>query len=133
MEIQWKRLGNNLSFSSAYHPQNNGQTNHFNRTLGNLLGCLTKEYGLTWDLVLHQAEFSYNDRINRTMCKRSFEIVYGIHPRGLRELRNLDGQVPNSSYAKYFSQSMKEVHEQVKQSLIDNTKKIKYKANFKKR
>ena len=74
-----------------------------NGTPGNLLRGLIKEYSLTWDLVLHQVEFSYNDSINRTMRKSPFEIVYGIHPRDANELRNLDGQVPNNGYAKDFS------------------------------
>lgn len=41
----WKRLGTNLSFGSAYHPQIDGQTKVVNRSLGNMLRCLTKEYG----------------------------------------------------------------------------------------
>jgi len=38
----WKKLGTNLSFSSAYHPQTDGQTEVVNRSLGNLLRCLTR-------------------------------------------------------------------------------------------
>lgn len=44
-KILWKRLGTNLSFVSAYHPQTDGQTEVVNRSLGNILRCLTKEYG----------------------------------------------------------------------------------------
>ena len=45
----WKMLGTNLSFSSAYHPQLDGQTEVVNRSLGNLLRCLTKKHGQSWD------------------------------------------------------------------------------------
>lgn len=41
----WSRLGTNLSFGSTYHPKTDGQTKVVNRVLGNLLRCLTKEYG----------------------------------------------------------------------------------------
>ena len=43
----WKKLGTNLSFSSAYHPKTYGQTKVVNKSLGNLLKCLTKP----WDSV----------------------------------------------------------------------------------
>ena len=39
----WKKLGTNLSFSSAYHPQTNGQTEVVNRSLVNILRILVYE------------------------------------------------------------------------------------------
>eukprot|EP01018_Ginkgo_biloba_P007602 Gb_17033 [translate_table: standard] len=36
----WKRLGTDLKFNSAYHPQTDGQTEVINRSLGNLLRSL---------------------------------------------------------------------------------------------
>lgn len=48
----WQKLGTNLSFGSSYHPQIHGKTEVVNRSLGNQLRCLTKEYGQTWDQVL---------------------------------------------------------------------------------
>ena len=41
----WKRLGTKISFGSTYDPQIDGQTEVVNQTLGNLLRCITKEYG----------------------------------------------------------------------------------------
>ena len=36
----WKKLGTNLSFSSTYHPQTDGQTEVVNMSLGNILRSL---------------------------------------------------------------------------------------------
>ncbi|KAD7117354.1 hypothetical protein E3N88_04622 [Mikania micrantha] len=51
----WKRLGSRLSFSSAHHPQSDGQTEVTNRSLGNLLRSLVGDNPKQWDLVLPQA------------------------------------------------------------------------------
>lgn len=104
-----------------------------NRSLGNLLRCLTKEYGQTWDQVLAQSEYAYNDTINRTTGKSTFEVVYGVHLRGIFELRDLGGATIKSGYAEDFSQSMKEVHESVRQALKENTSKTKQKVDEKRR
>jgi hypothetical protein len=60
----WKKLGTNLSFSSTYHPQKNGQTKVVNQSLGNLLRSLVSEHHSQWDQILPQAEFSYNESLN---------------------------------------------------------------------
>ena len=85
----WNKLGTKLSFSSAYHPQIDGQTEVVNRSLGNLLRSLLGEHPKQWHQVLAQAKFSYNDSPNRSITQSPFHLVYGMHPRGVCELRNL--------------------------------------------
>jgi hypothetical protein len=45
----WKNLGIDLSFSLAYHPQIDGQTEVLNKSLGNLLRSLVTEHHNQWD------------------------------------------------------------------------------------
>jgi hypothetical protein len=75
-------------FSSTYHPHMDGKTEVVNRSLGDLLRRLVTEHHNSWDNVLPQAEFAYNDSVNRSTGKIPFEIVYGRQPRGVSEMRD---------------------------------------------
>lgn len=110
-------MGTKLSFSSSYHPQLDGQIEVVNHSLGNLLICLTRQHGQTWDLVLGQEEYAYNDLVNHSTNKSPFEIVYGFHPGGILELRDLSSMAPKSAQGENFAKGIKEVHDKVRQSL----------------
>ncbi|XP_057849726.2 uncharacterized protein LOC131060503 [Cryptomeria japonica] len=127
----WKKLGTNVCLSSAYHPQSDGQTKVINRSLGNLLRCLTQEHGASWDSILTQAEFSYNDSVNRSTGKTPFQIVYGVHPRGILELRDVTCLEKPSALADDFVNIMKDIQDQVKDKLQHSN--FKYKTHADKR
>ena len=48
-----------------------------NRSLGNLLRCLVGDKPKGWDLILPQAEFAYNNSVNRSTGRSPFQIMYG--------------------------------------------------------
>jgi hypothetical protein len=95
----WKKLGTNLAFSYAYHPQTNGQTEVVNRSLGDLLRSLVTEHHNSWDHILPQEEFAYNDSVNRSIGKSPFHIVYGMQPRGFYELSDSEQTGTSSASA----------------------------------
>jgi hypothetical protein len=125
----WKKLGKNLVFSSAYHPQTDGQTEVVNRSLGDLLRILVTEHHSSWDNVLPQAEFTYNDSVNRSTGKSPFQIVYGTQPRGVSELRESEHGATNSASAEEFFEAMEELHSKVKQHLQDSNQEYKCRAD----
>jgi hypothetical protein len=88
-KILWAKLGTQLKFSSPFHPQTDGQTEAFNRSLGNLLRCLFQDHTPTWDLLLPQAEFAYNNYVNRSTGRSPFGVVTGIAPQTLVDLLSL--------------------------------------------
>jgi hypothetical protein len=129
----WKRLGTKFSFSSTYHPQTHGQTEVVNMSLGNLLRSLVTEQGRQWDQILAQAEFAFNNSMNKTTGKTPFEIVYGIQPRGIRELRDLNQDEFKSAGVEDFATEMQKLHDRVREKLQDNNLKYKNRVDQKRR
>ena len=52
-----------------------------------------------------------------------------MHPRGVRELRDLRGMEHRSGHAEVFSQTMKEIQEWVEKTIQDNTQRLKDKVD----
>jgi hypothetical protein len=82
----WRFSSIKLEFSSAYHPQTDGQTEVVNRSLGALLRRLVGEHIKSWDTKLFQAEFAYNCSTNRRTGLSPFTIIYGSNPRAPLDL-----------------------------------------------
>jgi hypothetical protein len=125
----WKKLGTSLSFSSAYHPQMDGQTEVVNRSLGDLLRSLVTEHHSQWDHILPQAEFTYNDSLNRSTGQSPFQIVYGMQPRGVSELKDAEQVEFRSASAEDFAEGMKELHSQIKERLQSSNQEYKRRAD----
>lgn len=78
-----------LNYSSAYHPQTDGQTKVVNQSLGNLLRSLEGTKPNQWDLTLLQVEFAYNRSKNQTSWLSPFEVVYGQISPGVLDLSSI--------------------------------------------
>ena len=66
-----------LNFSSAYHPQIDGQTERTNQILEDMLRACALQYGTSWDKSLPYAEFSYNNSYQKSLKMAPFEVLYG--------------------------------------------------------
>jgi hypothetical protein len=129
----WKKLGTDLAFSFSYHPQTDGQTEVVNRSLGDLLRSLVTEHHSSWDQILPQAEFAYNDSVNRSTGKSPFHILYGTQLRGVSELRESEQAETSSTRAEEFAEVMKELHAGVKQRLQKSNQEYKRRTDQRKR
>jgi transposase InsO family protein len=77
----WERLHETLDtklcFSSAYHPQIDGQTERVNHILEDVLRAYALQYRRSWDKSLSYAEFSYNNSYQESLKMAPFEMLYG--------------------------------------------------------
>ncbi|KAL0541612.1 hypothetical protein IC582_021665 [Cucumis melo] len=77
----WKGLqtamGTRLDFSTAFHPQTDGQTERLNQVLEDMLRACALEFPGGWDSHLHLMEFAYNNSYQATIGMAPFEALYG--------------------------------------------------------
>jgi transposase InsO family protein len=77
----WKELfklqGTTLKFSSAYHPQTDGQTEIVNKMVEQYLRCFSGDKPKGWVKWLPLAEWWYNTNIHASTKLSPFESVYG--------------------------------------------------------
>jgi transposase InsO family protein len=66
-----------LNFSSAYHPQTDGQTKRTNQILEDMLRACALKYGKSRDKSLPYAEFSYNNSYQASIKMDPYEALYG--------------------------------------------------------
>ncbi|GJP80063.1 hypothetical protein CLOP_g10298 [Closterium sp. NIES-67] len=90
----WARYGTRLQFSSAYHPQTDGQTERTNQTMEQLIrtNCPDRK---KWEDVLPMLEFSYNNAPSSTTNHSPFYLNYGMDPT-VPISTNVESQVPRS-------------------------------------
>jgi hypothetical protein len=81
------------------------------------LRSLVTEHHSQWDQILPQVEFAYNESPNRNTGKIPFQIMYGMHPRGVSELRDLEQSEFKSDGAEDFVAEMQELHRKIKERL----------------
>lgn len=73
-------LDTKLRFSTAFHPQSDGQTERANRTLEEMLRAYISYNQTNWDLLLPMMEFAYNSAKHASTGFSPFYLNNGFHP-----------------------------------------------------
>lgn len=89
----WRELfrlcGSKLCFSTANHPQTDGQTEVTNKGLEQYLRCFTMDNPNSWLSFLPWAEYSYNTSAHSSTGYSPFQILYGRPPPVIQPYQDL--------------------------------------------
>ena len=70
-------MGTRLHFSTAFHPQTDGQSERTIQTLEDMLRACVIEFKGSWDTHLSLMEFAYNNSYQSSIGMAPFEALYG--------------------------------------------------------
>ncbi|KAA3484590.1 Gag protease polyprotein [Gossypium australe] len=77
----WKKLqealGTKLHFSTAFHPQTDGQSERIIQIHEDMLRCCILEFENTWEKQLPLIEFAYNNSFQFSIKMAPYEALYG--------------------------------------------------------
>ncbi|KZV54294.1 hypothetical protein F511_31650 [Dorcoceras hygrometricum] len=76
-----RSLGTKLTFSIAFHPQTDGQSERVIQILEDLLRACIVDFSEGWDLKLPLVEFAYNNSLQASIQMNPYEALYGCKCR----------------------------------------------------
>nr|GEV75891.1 putative reverse transcriptase domain-containing protein [Tanacetum cinerariifolium] len=82
-------LGTRLDMSTAYHPENDGQSERTIQTLEDMLRACAIDFGKGWVNHLPLVKFSYNNSYHATIKAAPFEALYGRKCRSPKSYTDL--------------------------------------------
>jgi hypothetical protein len=77
----WKQLGSDLSLTTAFHHEANGQVEHFMLTLTSALRIFSNNKGSDWDSHLMTCELAYNTAKHSSTGLSPIELDIGVEAR----------------------------------------------------
>ncbi|GFY97645.1 hypothetical protein Acr_12g0001860 [Actinidia rufa] len=72
-----RALGTELSFSTAFHPQTDGQSERTIQTLEDMLRLCVLDFQENWEMHLPLVEFAYNNSFHASIGMAPYEALYG--------------------------------------------------------
>ena len=123
--------GIHSSKTTPYHPQGNGQTERFNRTLCNMLKALPEKSKRDWKNELHKLAFAYNSTVHKTTGYSPFYLMFGRQSK-LPIDQMFDVYEPEVVLGKSHEQFVEDWHSSMKEAFEIAREKIRKTAGYNK-
>ncbi|KAL0415719.1 UNVERIFIED_CONTAM: Transposon Ty3-I Gag-Pol polyprotein [Sesamum latifolium] len=122
-----RALGTKLHFSTAFHPQTDGQSERTIQTLEDMMRACIMEFKGNWDDHLPLMEFAYNNSFHSSIGMALYEALYGRRCRspvcwdieGLRQMEGPDLVQETVEKIQIVKKCVKAAQERQKATLID--------------
>ncbi|GMI64808.1 hypothetical protein HRI_000150100 [Hibiscus trionum] len=121
-----KQLGTSTHFTTAYHPESDGQTERLNQCLEQYLRSLCFLKPTLWAKLLPQAEWWYNTNYHSALGMTPFEALYGYPPNELTWTK--DSRVAS---VQELMHNREEINKILKDNLLKAQERMKYYADKK--
>ena len=110
----FKALGIEQQFSSAYHPQTQGQVENLNGWLETFLQMFCDHRKENWADLLHLVEFAWNNHHHSSLDMTPFYANYGMHPTMTDLL--LEGQYDVPKWIKRLLETQEQIKKELKEA-----------------
>ncbi|KAK1661786.1 hypothetical protein QYE76_049945 [Lolium multiflorum] len=111
----FRMAGVKLRFSTAFHPQTDGQSEVVNKVIAMYLRCVTGDRPRAWVDWLSWAEYCYNTSFHSALRATPFEVVYG---RPAPPIIPVDSATARTEIAGELIRARDEVLAEVRQRLV---------------
>ena len=122
MSKLYQTLGIQMSMSTAYYPQTDGQTEHINQELEQYLWLFVNQRQNDWVDLLPMAEFQYNNHIHTSAQATPFLLDTGQHPYMGFEVRNLSRVEAVNEFVSRMKSATEEVRSAIAKAKDDMAK-----------
>ena len=122
-------IGVNNAFTTAYHPQANGQVERFNRSMAAMLRCYVEDHPSDWPKYVNALCYAYNTSVHRTTGTTPFDLVLSRVPPDFATTHRAGPKGPSEAAARDdYIQRLEQALSKAKASL--QRTQARYKRNF---
>ncbi|MFX6572610.1 hypothetical protein ABTG52_06415, partial [Acinetobacter baumannii] len=122
----FKLMGTKLCYSSAYHPESDGQTEVVNRSVECYLRCFVSDQPKQWPRYLPLAQFWYNSTVHSATQLTPYQALFGRLPHTIPLYQ--PGSTPNATLDATFT-VRNTILDQLKQNLHKAQQRMKHQAD----